>query len=45
MFVHHFGKCVLCAGGGLSPFQTTGAEREAFADVEEKTDFHLNKST
>ena len=45
MFVYHFGKCALCAGGGLSPFRTTGAEREALADVEEKTDFHLNKST
>ena len=45
MFVYHFGKCALCVGGGLSPFRTTGAEREALADVEEKTDFHLNKST
>ena len=45
MFVYHFGKCAVCAGGGLSPFRTTGAEMEALADVEENTDFHLNKST
>ena len=45
MFVYHLGKCALCAGGGLSQFRTTGAEREGLADVEEKTDFHLNKST
>ncbi len=32
------------AGGGLTPFGTTGAQRGALADVKEKTDFHSNKS-
>ncbi len=33
------------AGGGLSPFRTTRAQRGASADVKEKNDFHSNKPT
>ena len=42
LFVYLYGKC---AGGGMSPFGATGAQSGASADVKEKIDFHLNKST
>ena len=42
LFVYLYGKR---AGGGLSPFGGMGAQWGALADVKEKIDFHLNKST